>query len=385
MTDTEVVAFISELTGAVASLDQRWVATFENVPRGAFVPYFFDQAPPDWRWRIVEPPDPEWSKAIYSLRPLTIQLDGDDALVDKARREPINGLPTSSSSAPTLMAAMLQALDVRDGDRVLEVGTGTGYNAALLSYRLGADQVSSIDVDPGLVQAARARLASLGYFAYLATVDGANGVPERAPFDEIIATVAFPGVPPAWRDQIAPGGTILLPLDLAAHGGLIARLDVDGAGVAQGRFLPTHGYFMPVRDHQFPTTAFGADDGVTRATELPVERIRVTEDAFDAFAALRTGGFGWTEFNPDNGDPAEVWLTHRDGSWVCHTEEGGRMQVRQGGPRRLWDEVEAAFEVWRGLGEPEHDRFGLTVTPDGRHHVWLDNPDGPHAWELPTP
>jgi hypothetical protein len=60
------------------------------------------------------------------------------------------------------------------------------------------------------------------------------------------------------------------------------------------------------------------------------------------------------------------------------------MQVRQYGPRRLWDEVEAAFQVWKDLGEPAHDRFGLTVTPDGAHRVWLDSPDSAHAWDLPT-
>jgi methyltransferase of ATP-grasp peptide maturase system len=382
--DTAGAAFISELTEAVSPLDRDWVVAFEKVPRGVFVPYFFQQGPPDWRWRIVEPPDPEWTKAIYSRRPLGTQIDGDDSLAHAARREPVNGRLTSSSSAPTLMAQMLQALDVCDGDRVLEIGTGSGYNAALLCHRLGADQVTSIDVDSGLVEAARTRLASIGYRPHLAAVDGVHGVPERAPFDKIIATVSLAELPQTWRKQIAPSGTILLPLP---HGGLIARLDVDEAGVAQGRFLSTHGYFMTVRDRRNPRTALGAEGGETRSTELPVGQLRrTTSNAFESFLALRTGGFGWAESMPDNGDPAEVWLTRRDGSWVCHTEAAdGRMQVRQGGPRRLWDEIEAAHEVWTALGEPTHDRFGLTVTPDGTHRVWLDNPDTGHAWELPTP
>jgi methyltransferase of ATP-grasp peptide maturase system len=380
--DTTVAAFISELTEAVSPLDRGWVAAFEKVPRGVFVPYFFHQEPPDWKWRIVEPPDPEWAKAIYSRRPLSTQIDGDDSLADAARREPVNGRLTSSSSAPTLMAQMLQALDVCDDDRVLEIGTGTGYNAGLLCHRLGAERVTSIDIDTGLVEAARARLASIGYTPHLATVDGVHGVPERAPFDKIIATVSLTQLPQAWRKQVAPGGTILLPLP---HGGLIARLDVDDAGVARGRFLTTHGYFMTLRDHPIPATALGAEGGESRPTGLSIRQLRrTTSDAFNSFVALRAGGFGWAEVVPDNGDPAETWLTHRDGSWVCHTDADGRMQVRQSGPRRLWDEVEAAFAVWRSLGEPTHDRFGLTVTPDGQHRVWLDNPDSAHAWELPT-
>lgn len=63
----------------------------------------------------------------------------------------------------SLMARMLEALDVRDGDRVLEIGTGTGYNAALLCHRVGSHNVVSIDIDPALIAAARSRLASLGH------------------------------------------------------------------------------------------------------------------------------------------------------------------------------------------------------------------------------
>jgi len=70
-------------------------------------------------------------------------------------------VPTSSSTMPSLMARMLEALDVHDGQRVLEIGTGTGYNAALLCYRLGSANVVSIDIDPGLVAAANEHLGSL--------------------------------------------------------------------------------------------------------------------------------------------------------------------------------------------------------------------------------
>lgn len=244
MTENTSATFIDELTNKVTPLDQAWVAAFADVPRGVFVPYFFGQSAPDWLWRVVEPPDEEWAKAVHSTNALITQLDGDDANVDLARREPVKGTPTSSSSAPTLMAVMLQALGVRDGDRVLEVGTGTGYNAALLCHRVGAEHVTSIDVDPTLVGAARVRLARIGYIPHLVTGDGAHGVPDRAPFEKIIATVALPGLPRAWREQTTPGGTILLPLDLTGRGGLLAHLEVDAAGVAQGRFLTDHGYFM---------------------------------------------------------------------------------------------------------------------------------------------
>ena len=108
------------------------------------------------------------------------------------------------------MVEMLEALDLRDGHRVLEIGTGTGYNAALLSHRLGGEHVVSIDIDPDLVRTAEQRLKELGHFPTLVTGDGQAGVPDHGPYDRIIATCAVPEIPLAWIEQLAPGGQCLL-------------------------------------------------------------------------------------------------------------------------------------------------------------------------------
>jgi hypothetical protein len=76
-----------------------------------------------------------------------------------------------------------------------------------------------------------------------------------------------------------------------------------------------------------------------------------------------------------------MWLADPDGSWVRHAGRRGRYHVRQGGPRNLWDIVEAAFAEWHELGRPARDRFGVTVEPD-RQELWLDRPDSPHRWPL---
>ena len=94
----------------------------------------------------------------------------------------------SSSSQPSLMAKMLAELAVRDGDAVLEIGAGTGYNAALLSHRLGDGLVTTVDLDPEITESARRHLAAAGHHPTVVTGDGARGCPERAPFDRIIAT-----------------------------------------------------------------------------------------------------------------------------------------------------------------------------------------------------
>ncbi len=104
---------------------------------------------------------------------------------------------------------MLEALDISLGMSVLEIGTGTGYNAALLCHRLGSACVTSVDIDPALVDAARERLAALGYTPRLAARDGSAGYPPGAPYDRVIATVGVHVIPAAWIGQTREGGRIL--------------------------------------------------------------------------------------------------------------------------------------------------------------------------------
>ncbi|WP_424188459.1 methyltransferase domain-containing protein [Actinokineospora sp. G85] len=92
---------------------------------------------------------------------------------------------------------------------MLEIGTGTGYNAALLCHRLGADKVVSVDLNPDLVTTARNALAALGHTPVLVVGNGDDGVPDHGPYDRIIATAAVPAIPAAWIDQLAPGGKII--------------------------------------------------------------------------------------------------------------------------------------------------------------------------------
>src|SRR6516164_1402300 len=109
----------------------------------------------------------------------------DDAIVTKRDAD---GLAISSSSQPGIMAIMLDQLDLAPGHRVLEIGAGTGYNAALISHVVGpSGQVTSVDIDPELVGQAREHLVGAG-FGDVAVVcaDGAGGYPERAPYDRVI-------------------------------------------------------------------------------------------------------------------------------------------------------------------------------------------------------
>lgn len=137
----------------------------------------------------------------------------DEAIVTK---RDANGLPVSSSSQPAIMAVMLDQLDVEPGQRVLEIGTGTGYNAALIAHLVGpAGEVVTVDIDRDLTDLARARLAEAGYSEVtVVCADGAGGFAARAPYDRIIATVGVWDLAPSWMDQLAWDGRIVVPLDL---------------------------------------------------------------------------------------------------------------------------------------------------------------------------
>ena len=121
----------------------------------------------------------------------------------------------STISQPTMVAIMLEAADLSPGDRVLEIGTGTGYNAALLGTIVGpTGLVVSIDLEDDLVRFAASALANLGLdHVEVRTADGRDGWPERAPYDCVMATAGVESVPEPWREQVADGGRLLVPLE----------------------------------------------------------------------------------------------------------------------------------------------------------------------------
>ena len=136
-----------------------------------------------------------WRELVAANEPVVIQVDeGHTAAGDTGWS------PSSSCSKPSIVAEMLDALEVRPGHSVLEIGTGTGWNAALLCRQVGSrGQVVSIEVDPVVAEGARAALAAAGYSPLVITGDGVEGYPEEAPYDRVLATAAVrETVPPAW-------------------------------------------------------------------------------------------------------------------------------------------------------------------------------------------
>lgn len=155
------------------------------------------------------------------------QVYDDEAIVTK---RDAYGVPTSSSSQPAIMAIMLEQLGLEPGMRVLEIGAGTGYNAALMSRLVGpSGQVVSVDLDADLVETAAAHLAAAGVGGVrLVCGDGAAGYEADAPYDRMIATVGVWDLAPAWLEQLAPGGRLVVPLDLRGVQVSVALERADG-------------------------------------------------------------------------------------------------------------------------------------------------------------
>ena len=142
----------------------------------------------------------------------------------------LEGKVVSSSSQPAIMAIMLEQLDLQPGHRVLEIGAGTGYNAALMAHIVGdTGRVVTVDIDDDLVEGARQHLSDAGFDAVkVICADGASGYPEDAPYDRVVLTVGAWDIVPAWREQLAPGGRLVLPLSIKGPQFSMAFDQVDG-------------------------------------------------------------------------------------------------------------------------------------------------------------
>ncbi|MDB4955440.1 MAG: protein-L-isoaspartate O-methyltransferase [Myxococcales bacterium] len=170
-----------------------------------------------------------------------------DAYVDVPVRIPHEQVTTQ----PSLMALMVEALELRGHERVLEVGTGLGFQTAILATL--SREVVSIERFADLAATSRRNLASVGIENAIVIVgDGSLGVPEHAPYDAIVTAAAAPRVPPALVEELSEGGRLVHPLGPGGHEVVIAWRKQDGKLVTERDI--TLAYFVPM------VGAFGAHE-----------------------------------------------------------------------------------------------------------------------------
>lgn len=215
-----------------------WRRLLTAVPRDLFIPPVALVGPvmDDAASWIDRRQDPDgWWRAVHSDTAIGTQLD--DGTIDLAAKTSVDpaAVATSSSSAPHRVAEMLDLLNAGPGHRVLDVGTGTGWTAALLAQRAGQDNVVTVEIDAALAARAVGNLKAAGYAPRVIVGDGAQGWDAGAPYDRVHVTAGVDSVPCAWVEQTRPGGVIVLPWmpGWAGAGHLLKLIVRDGA--ATGR------------------------------------------------------------------------------------------------------------------------------------------------------
>jgi protein-L-isoaspartate(D-aspartate) O-methyltransferase len=371
---------VQQLRGLGLLADPRVADAFLAVPRERFVP---------------EAAERDGLQAVYANTAIGTKWD-------------THGMPTSSSSQPSIMAAMLERLGLHPGHRVLEIGTGTGYNAALLAALVGpAGTVVSVEVDPETAARARTALQGSGSRVQVVVGDGRGGWPQAAPYDRMIVTASSAGVPRAWFDQLRPGGRLVLPLQvsLAVDGvQVVCVLDKERAGFAPAGAIC--GGFMPLRPRADalcplpPAVAVSEQlDGTGRGRVLSQlsggALTTMSEPARRRLLALTLGPARVRRLGRLPRYPLQLFvaLAARDDQLITHCgpemanlgiiDRRGRGLALLGGSDQTVSRVLAYGEPqaqavlvslvqeWRTLGRPAEDRLGIGVRYGNRaggHH-----------------
>jgi protein-L-isoaspartate(D-aspartate) O-methyltransferase len=359
---------------------ERVGAAFERVPRHLFIP----ELPPE---------------EVYTDRSIAIKLQ--------------DGVPISSSSQPAIMAEMLEMLAPREGDRVLEIGAGSGYNAAMLAELVGSSGVvETIDLDEDLVAAARLHLDAAGY-PQVRTIcaDGAQGDPDGGSFDAVIATVGVERIPPAWIAQLRLGGRLVAPLTIRSMQKVVGfertRAGLESRAIVDAGFMMLRG---PSADSQTRSLALGEPAIVLRVLRahagdvdtfaigralretsevtMPVRRLGL-EEAWagfslwlaltdDASCRLTTNGPGASDGGLPNLLPGSESLYGTTATFgLCRASElvvlarRGSYEVvlrRFGARTGVLARMQAAVAAWHAAGRPGNAELRIAIDADGTTH-----------------
>jgi protein-L-isoaspartate(D-aspartate) O-methyltransferase len=352
---------------------------FKVVPRHAFIDAYYTPNVPgigmeQWhRVQLTSDMDPAiWLEAIYANLPLITSVDEF-------------GNPTSSSSSPEVMASMLEALHLHAGLRVLEVGTGTGYNAALLAHIVGDPRlVFSIELDAMLAQQAQQKLNQVvGIGVTVQTGNGLEGYSQGAPYDRIIATGSYHKIPLPWLDQLQVGGKLVMVL---RNMGLLQLEKVGSRRTARGRLLAPV-FFMELRQPgQAPTPLVSSL--FSQYARRPVgTKLSLARTEFDPtllldahLACLLQCEFPHASvmWIPEQADiPLTLqWVDPASETLVRFrsNEQPGVWEIRVSGEVETWERLYRAYRLWEDLGRPATSNYVVNADETGRQSVTISSP-----------
>jgi len=357
----------SKAMGAIGSAAVE--RAFRTVPRHRLLETFYHRASDGKVTTIRNDPG-------HPQRDHLALIYADDALATRRA----GGLPVSSTSQPSLMARMLEFLGLADGMSILEVGAGTGYNAALMAEIVGDQRlVVTVDVLEDVVDQTRRLLAAAGYAQIQVLLrDGFDGVPEQAPFDRIMATVGCSDLSPNWAGQLTDDGAMLVPL---AHGSghplVLVRKDGDalrGRMVLRTGFIPVRGplhidnlWVAGVRVTDPAETVHEPDAEPRFAPRRPDEPMQPADDETDFvfFLGLHDRRATHTLEGPTLSDGPDGWATLApDG-------------IRWWRDESLARELDRRYREWDARSRPALEDYQVTFVPV------QDGGDGPPGgWQI---
>lgn len=323
-------------------------------------------------------------------RTFTVDPSDDTSLARVYRDEPLptalneRGRPRSSSTAPWLMAQMLESLDLRPGQRVLEIGAGTGYNAAHLARLVGPNCfVNTIEIDPDLARRARAALTATDHRnVAVHTADATSVPPPGGPYDRILVTAGFWQLPAVLWGALRPKGVLVGSFGRRLIGP-IAVMTKDDDGCGTGRFLPGPNISF--------TPLVGSGVAVVPHVRFPSEErensVWRSSDFDPSFIAPEhVGSLFVLQLEVPEADLR--WYPPQSVTEVRDEATGEVARFRKGsssGSRTLVSRLERVQRTWLDLGRPEPPRFRIRVSPDGelRLAVGANGKTGP-AWTIPS-
>ena len=315
-------------------------------------------------------PDPELLKIIYSARALLTRIN-----------------PPSSTSQPALVANMLELLELKKGINVLEIGAGTGYNAALMQEIVGrTGHITTIDIQEDVVEQTRRLLKASGYGGIeVIAADGGEGFPENAPYDRIIATVGCPDISFRWAEQLADDGFMLIPLQHGAEGfDPLVRIWKEGERL-QGRFVGDSG-FMSIQGELAIEQRPGFGDFAALRSREPTAVYPLCGIFKEMVESGKGKSLGQVMylllFIAIVGDK-KASFDFPPPTFSFWDEEKGVVVVREDrvalyGDESLLDDLESLSDQWGRLGRPGFSDWRLEFLPSddapevtGRERTWV--------------
>ena len=366
-------------------------AAFLAVPRHAFIDRFFHREIRDRQVSMQEmrstsyPSLDDWLRAVYTNEPLATACDQA-------------GTATSSSSLPAAMAIMLEASELAPGLRVLEIGTGTGYNAALLTSIVGrSGYVWSVEIDPELARQAERRLKQVvGLGVTVHAGNGLEGYAPGAPYDRVLVTGSTSMVPLPWLEQMRPGGILLMNLIGEMSACTFLKIVKKESGLAaQGHFLSGSEFMELHEAGKYPQRrAMLVGQYLSRpiSTQMPSTRAEFDLSSlwdrrlnFALQLAFPQMSFASVYVNP----MCPCLLDLASETMLLFRPTGDeQFQIEVRGDPQVWERVLAVYQQWMECGKPEVSAYQLQTEAGGRQIITLTSaslPSGTLSWVLFDP